>query len=60
MVPVEVPGISSARLAELSPTTYRDKEEFESLLYVQILMSKYMLHDQCPGLDREIYYAMDF
>lgn len=60
LIPTEVPGISAARLAELNPTTYRDKEEFESLLYVQILMSKYTLHDQCPGLDREIYYAMDF
>jgi len=60
LVPVEVPGISSQRLAELNPTSYRDKEELESLLYVQVLMSKYMLHDQAPGLDREIYYAMDF
>lgn len=60
LVPVEVPGISAERLAELSPTSYRDLEELEALLYVQVLMSKYMLHEQAPGLDREIYYAMDF
>jgi len=60
LVPVEVPGISSQRLAELAPTTYRDNEELESLLYVQVLISKYTLHEQAPGLDREIYYAMDF
>ncbi len=60
LVPVEVPGISAERLAELSPTSSRDLEELEALLYVQVLMSKYMLHEQAPGLDREIYYAMDF
>ncbi len=60
LVPVEVPGISTERLAELSPTSSRDQEELEALLYVQVLMSKYTLHEQAPGLDREIYYAMDF
>lgn len=60
LIPVEVPGISKERLAELNPCSYRDAEELESLLYMQILTSKYVLNQQCPGLDRDIYYAMDF
>lgn len=60
LVPTKVPGIPTDRLEALNPYTYRSEEEMESLLYAQILQSKYALHEQCPGLDREIYYAMDF
>jgi hypothetical protein len=30
------------------------------LLQAQILMSKYFLSAQCPGIARDIYYAMDY
>ncbi len=60
LVPIEVPGISAERLAALNPCSYRTEEELEALLYAQVLMSKYILHDQAAGLHREIYYAMDF
>jgi hypothetical protein len=32
----------------------------EALLQAQILLSKYYLARQCAGVDRDIYYAMDF
>lgn len=60
LVPVEVPGLSRQRLAELNPFTYRTYEEMDTLLQAQILMSKYYLSVQCPGISREIYYAMDY
>jgi len=60
LVPVEVPGLSKQRLTELNPFTYRTYEEMDTLLQAQILMSKYQLGVQCPGIAREIFYAMDY
>jgi len=60
LVPAEVPGLSQQRLAELNPFTYRSYEEMETLLQAQIALSKYYLSLQCPGLPRELYYALDF
>jgi phosphoenolpyruvate carboxykinase (ATP) len=60
LVPVEVEGLTKQRLAELNPFTYRSYEEMEALLQAQILLSKYYLARQCAGVDRDIYYAMDF
>jgi len=60
LVPTRVPGISQERLAQLNPYTYRTNEEIEALLEAQVALSKYYLNQQCPGLDRNIYYAMDF
>ncbi|MDK2464822.1 MAG: phosphoenolpyruvate carboxykinase, partial [Candidatus Korarchaeota archaeon] len=60
LVPEEVPGISEERLRQLDPTTYLDMSEFKKLLRAQIEVSKYYLDQNCPGLPREIYEAMDF
>ena len=60
LVPVEVPGLSKQRLAELNPFTYRTYEEMDTLVQAQILMSKHFLGLQCPGISREIFYAMDY
>ncbi len=60
LVPTRVEGISHERLAQLNPYTYRTNEEMEALLQAQVALSKYYLRQQCPGLDRDIYYAMDF
>ncbi len=60
LVPTRVEGISQERLAQLNPYTYRTNEEMEALLQAQVALSKYYLRQQCPGLDRDIYYAMDF
>ena len=60
LMPVEVPGLSKQRLAELNPFTYRTYEEMDVLLQAQILMSKHYLSLQCPGIARDIYYAMDY
>ena len=60
LVPVEVPGLTKQRLAELNPFTYRTYEEMDALLQAQILMSKHYLSVQCPGISRDIYYAMDY
>ena len=59
LVPTHVPGISRERLAQLNPFTYRTNEEMEALLDGQVALSKHYLNQQCPGLDRDIYYAMD-
>jgi len=60
LVPVEVPGLSKERLAELNPFTYRSIDEMKKALRAQIEMSKYHLSVQCPGLSSEILSAMDF
>ncbi len=60
LVPTRVPGISQERLAQFNPYTYHTNEEMEMLLEAQVSLSKYYLNQQCPGLDRDIYYAMDF
>jgi len=60
LCPVRVPGLSDERLKELSPFTYRTKDEMRRLLHAQIHTSKYNLDKQCAGLDDEILEAMDF
>jgi phosphoenolpyruvate carboxykinase (ATP) len=60
LVPIEVEGISKARLKELNPFTYRSADEMKRLLKTQILISKYYLDKQCPGLPKYVYNAMDF
>jgi len=60
LVPVEVPGISKKRLAELNPFTYRSMDEMRKALRAQIEVSKYQLSLQCSGLLPEILSAMDF
>jgi len=60
LVPVSVPGITDQRLLELNPFTYRTTAEMEKLLHAQIVLSKYYNDIQCPGLDLDIYTAMDF
>jgi phosphoenolpyruvate carboxykinase (ATP) len=60
LVPVEVPGLSGARLRELNPFTHLQFDEARRLLKIQIELSKRHLNVQCPGLPREIYEAMDF
>ncbi len=59
LVPTHVPGITRERLAQFNPFTYRTNQEMEALLEAQVSLSKYYLNQQCPGLAREIYYAMD-
>lgn len=60
MVPVEVEGLSKERLAELNPFHYRSAAEMKRLLKAQILTSKFYLEQQCPGLPKNIFNAMDF
>lgn len=60
LVPVHVEGLTQERLKELNPFTYRTEEEMDALLQAQILLSKHYLARQCPGISRDIYYAMDF
>ena len=60
LVPVRVEGIAEERLKELTPLTYRSRDEMEKLLRVQIRLSKVHLDKQCPGLPDFIYNAMDF
>jgi len=60
LVPVKIPGISSQRLKELNPFSYRSMDEMKELLRAQILTSKFYLNQQCTGLDPIIYNAMDF
>ncbi len=59
LTPVSVPGISEQRLQKLNPFTYRSAEEMEKLLRAQIILGKYYNDIQCPGLDPDIYTAMD-
>ncbi len=60
LVPIAVPGISAQRLRELNPFTYRSLAEMERLLRAQITLGKYYNDLQCPGIDPDIYTAMDF
>jgi phosphoenolpyruvate carboxykinase (ATP) len=60
LVPIEVEGISKRRLEELNPFTYHSKSTMQRLLKAQIVVSKYHLDKQCPGLPPHIYNAMDF
>jgi len=60
LVPVEVPGISKARIRKLNPFNYRSEQEMRELLQAQIRVSKYHLTHQCAGLPEEIRDAMDF
>jgi phosphoenolpyruvate carboxykinase (ATP) len=60
LVPVEVEGISTERIKELNPFTYRSKEEMKKLLEAQIIKSKYYMSIQAQGLPDYIYNAMDF
>ena len=60
LVPISVEGLSSKRLRELDPFNYLELDEAKRLLKVQIMISKHFLDQQCPGLPREIYEAMDF
>jgi len=60
LTPVSVPGLTEQRLQELNPFTYRSAEEMEKLLRAQIILGKYYNDIQCPGLDPDIYTAMDF
>jgi phosphoenolpyruvate carboxykinase (ATP) len=59
LIPVEVPGIPNERLRELDPLTYRSMEEMKRLLEYQISRIKEVFNRYLPGLDREIYHAMD-
>ncbi len=60
LVPVEVEGLSKERLKELNPFHYHSAAEMKRLLKAQILTSKFYLDQQCPGLPKHIYTAMDF
>lgn len=60
LVPIEVPGISLERLNELNPFSYHSLEVMKKMLRAQIIMSKYYLSIQCPGLEPVIEKAMDF
>ncbi len=60
LVPVEVEGLSKERLEELNPFHYRSPAEMKRLLNAQIITSKFYLDQQCPGLSKVIYNAMDF
>ncbi len=60
LVPVNVPGISKKRLAEMNPYTYHPATQMKRFLHVQIAKSKVALDTQCAGLDKSIYNAMDF
>ncbi len=60
LVPVEVPGLTKERLQELNPYTYHSYSDIEKMLKAQIVMSKYYLSQQCPGLNPEIEKVMDF
>ena len=60
LVPVEVEGISTERIKELNPFTYRSKEEMKKLLEAQVIKSKYYMSIQAQGLPDYIYNAMDF
>lgn len=60
LVPVEVEGLSKERLTELNPFHYRSAAEMKRLLKAQILISKFYLEQQCPGLPKNIFNAMDF
>lgn len=60
LVPVEVEGLSKERLEELNPFHYHSSAEMKRLLKAQIITSKFYLDQQCPGLPKNIYTAMDF
>lgn len=60
LAPVEVPGMSERRLKELTPFTYHSIDEMRRLLRSQIIVSKFNLNKQCPGLPDYIYNSMDF
>ena len=60
LAPVEVPGLSERRLKELNPFTYHSIDEMRRLLRSQIIVSKFNLDQQCPGLPDYIYNSMDF
>lgn len=60
LVPVEVEGLPRERLEELNPFHYHPVSEMKRLLKAQILTSKFYLDQQCPGLPKHIYTAMDF
>jgi phosphoenolpyruvate carboxykinase (ATP) len=60
LVPIEVEGISKAKLKELDSFTYRSADEMRRLLKTQIVVSKYYLDKQCSGLPKHVYDAMDF
>lgn len=59
LVPVEVEGLSKERLQELNPFHYHLAAEMKRLLKAQIMTSKFYLDQQCPGLPKHIYNAMD-
>ena len=58
-VPVSVPGLDPERLREFDPFSYRSPEEMRKLLEAQIIQGNYYNDLQCPGLDPDIYHAMD-
>ncbi len=60
LAPLSVPGLTDQRLQELDPFTYRSREEMEKLLRAQIILGKHYNDIQCPGIDPDIYTAMDF
>jgi phosphoenolpyruvate carboxykinase (ATP) len=60
MCPVDVPGISKERLAELNPFSYRKEDEMRALLGAQVERTKNVFDTQVNGLEKEIYNAMDF
>lgn len=60
LVPVEMEGLPEERLKELNPYTYHSPETMKKMLKAQIIVSKYYLAQQCPGLDPIIEKAMDF
>ncbi|MFH1778649.1 MAG: phosphoenolpyruvate carboxykinase (ATP) [Candidatus Omnitrophota bacterium] len=60
LAPVEVEGLSKERLRELNPSHYHIVTEMKRLLKAQVITSKFYLEQQCPGLPKHIYTAMDF
>lgn len=60
LYPVDVPGLPKERLKELDPFTYRTKEEMVELLRIQLKTIKAVFDEQVPGLEKNIYHAMDF
>ena len=60
LCPVDIPGLPKERLKELDPFTYRTKEEMVELLNIQLKNIEKVFDEQIPGLDKNIYHAMDF
>jgi phosphoenolpyruvate carboxykinase (ATP) len=58
--PVEVPGIKPERLKEFDPFNYRTEDEMRKLLEMQLVNVKSVFDREIPGLDKQIYSAMDF